>query len=239
MRGDQIEPAARLLAHSPIFQGAAPDELRRFLSGPGSVLRTFARGELICQPGVRSGGLGMLVEGRAQVRKGDESHPVLMNILHKGELFGAVTLYGTNDSYFTRVTAHTACTALILSRDLVDRMLLQNPRFARQYIAYLSDRIHFLNGRIDAFTGGTSESRLAAYLLANLIQDETGAAVRLQGSMSQLTQSLNIARASLYRAFEQLEEAGAVRRDGRRVEVLDVRQLQDCCGERECGAAAD
>ena len=58
----------------------------------------------------------------------------------------------------TRVIARSPCTALFLSRELVDELLMQDPRFARQYIAYLSDRIYFLNSKIDAFTGGPQKA---------------------------------------------------------------------------------
>lgn len=229
MNEAQTETAAALLVKSPVFQGAESGSVKRFLSGPGASLARFERGEPICLPGERSGSLGMLVEGSAQVSKGGASRRVLMSTLQKGDLFGAVTLYGANDYYLTRITARTPCTALFLSRELVDAMLLQSPRLTRQYIAYLSNRIYFLNSKIDSFTGGTAESRLAAYLLANVRQEGGGAEVRLCTGMNQLTQSLDIARASLYRAFERLEEAGAIRRDGRLIAILDLERLRACC----------
>lgn len=229
MDGEQMKTAAALLAKSIIFQGAAAEELGRFLADPGAAVCTFARGTTVCLPGERSGSLGMLLEGSAQVSKGGTGRRVLMSTLQKGDLFGAVTLYGTTDVYLTRITARTPCAALFLDKALVDVMLQQSPQAARQYIAYLSDRICFLNSRIDAFTGGTAESRLAAYLLANRCQEEGGAFVRLRIGMNQLTLSLDIARASLYRAMERLEEAGAIRRDGRVIAILDVQKLRDCC----------
>ena len=171
MKRDPMETAAALLASSPIFQGAIPQELQAFL---------------------------------------------------------------LRDYFITRVIARSPCTALFLSRELVDELLMQDPRFARQYIAYLSDRIYFLNSKIDAFTGGSAESRLAAYLMDNLAQADTAEpCVHMRTSMNQLTQSLDIARASLYRAFEQLEEAGAIRREGRVVSILDQQKLRECsegCG---------
>lgn len=229
MDGEQMKTAAALLAQSRIFRGATTEGLERYLSQPGAALCSFARGAAVCLPGERSGSLGMLLTGSAQVSKGTDGHQVLMSTLQRGDLFGAVTLYGTNDYYLTRITARTPCAALFLDKALVDAMLQQSPQAARQYIAYLSDRIYFLNSKIDAFTGGTAETRLAAYLLANRCQEDGGAFVRLETSMNQLTRSLDIARASLYRAMERLEEAGAIRRDGRVIAILDIQKLRDCC----------
>lgn len=229
MKRDPMETAAALLASSPIFQGAIPQELQAFLLRGGVPLHAFQRGETLCLPGAHNDCLGMLVEGSAQVSKGGSNRPVLMSTLQQGDLFGAVTLYGSRDYFITRVIARSPCTALFLSRELVDELLMQDPRFARQYIAYLSDRIYFLNSKIDAFTGGSAESRLAAYLMDNLAQADTAEpCVHMRTSMNQLTQSLDIARASLYRAFEQLEEAGAIRREGRVVSILDQQKLREC-----------
>lgn len=229
MKRDQVEAASALLARSPIFWGADPGSLMQYLLRSGASFQPFERGESICLPGTHNDSLGMLVEGSAQVSKGGASHHVLMSTLQEGDLFGAVTLYGTHDYFVTRITARACCTVLFLTKALVDEMILQNPRFARQYIAYLSDRIYFLNSKIDAFTGGSAESRLAAYLIANLVQDRDKTYVRMHTSMNQLTQSLDIARASLYRAFEQLEKAGAIRREGRMVSILDLQKLRECC----------
>ncbi|MCI6401076.1 MAG: Crp/Fnr family transcriptional regulator [Candidatus Fimivicinus sp.] len=229
MKRDQVEAASALLARSPIFWGADSGSLKQYLLRSGASFQPFERGESICLPGTHNDSLGMLVAGSAQVSKGSANHHVLMSTLQEGDLFGAVTLYGTHDYFVTRITARACCTVLFLTKALVDEMILQNPRFARQYIAYLSDRIYFLNSKIDAFTGGSAESRLAAYLIANLVQDRDKTYVRMHTSMNQLTQSLDIARASLYRAFEQLEKAGAIRREGRMVSILNLQKLRECC----------
>ena len=227
MKKDLAAVSAALLAQGPIFGGAEPASLRPFLQRTEASFLRFARGAFICPPGKPNHSLGILIEGSAQVSKGGEGHSVLMSTLQEGDVFGAVTLYGSRDDFVTRITASASCTVLFLEKELVDEMLVQNPRFAKQYIAYLSDRIYFLNSRIDAFTGGTAESRLAAHLLAGFRQSGKNS-VRLRTSMNQLTQTLDIARASLYRAFEQLESAGAIRREGRLVYLLDAERLRAC-----------
>lgn len=120
MKRDPMETAAALLASSPIFQGAIPQELQAFLLRGGVPLHAFQRGETLCLPGAHNDCLGMLVEGSAQVSKGGSNRPVLMSTLQQGDLFGAVTLYGSRDYFITRVIARSPCTALFLSRELVD-----------------------------------------------------------------------------------------------------------------------
>ena len=65
MKRDPMETAAALLASSPIFQGAIPQELQAFLLRGGVPLHAFQRGETLCLPGAHNDCLGMLVEGSA------------------------------------------------------------------------------------------------------------------------------------------------------------------------------
>ena len=42
----------------------------------------------------------------------------------------------------------------------------------------------------------------------------------------ELARRLDVSRASLYRAFDTLERAGAIRRTGKRIEVLSTAELE-------------
>lgn len=45
------------------------------------------------------------------------------------------------------------------------------PEVGRNYVAYLSGRICFLSGKIDALTAGSAERKVAQYLLSRLEGD--------------------------------------------------------------------
>ena len=77
MKRDPMETAAALLASSPIFQGAIPQELQAFLLRGGVPLHAFQRGETLCLPGADNDRLGTLVEGSAQVSEGGSIRPAL------------------------------------------------------------------------------------------------------------------------------------------------------------------
>ena len=49
--------------------------------------------------------------------------------------------------------------------------------------------------------------------------------------MTELCQQLNLGRASLYRAVEELEEAGAIVRDGRSLRIRDEALLREMLGK--------
>jgi len=101
--------------------------------------------------------------------------------------------------------------------------LRHDSRFTVNYIAFLSDRIKFLNKKIAAFTAGDGEKTLADYLLS---LPENDGAVRLPSNMSRLSQYLNISRPTLYRAFSSLSERGIIEKNGAAVKIISVEKLK-------------
>ncbi len=160
--------------------------------------------------------LGLVLRGRVQVRR----ESLLMATLNAGDIFGAAALFTGHGSYPTTLTALTPCQALLIPEEGVRRLLRECPPFAEDYAAYLSGRIQFLSQRLEALSAGSAEGSLARYLLGS-----GGDALTL--SATQLCQRLSMGRATLYRAFEALEVAGAIAREGKTIRVLSPDRLRE------------
>jgi len=203
-----------LLADCPLFRGCAPALLERVLERPDCTLETFEKSPLH-QPQNAQPRLGLVLEGRLQVRQ--QRLPV--NVLGPGDLFGAASLFHEGD-YATLLTPLSPGLALFLTQDLVDRLLEREPLVRHNYLRYLSQRIHFLSGRIQSLAQPGAEVKLARYLLS----EQRQGAVSL--SAAELARRLSIGRATLYRAFGRLEEEGLIRREGKTVLLPDLAALQ-------------
>lgn len=210
-----------LVAASPLFCGVPQKTVEQVLHTCGCT--EFPKDTVIFSRDVNPRTLGILVSGTAQVEKGSESHRVVMSRLSAGEVFGAVSLYGDSERYVTRITAVERCNAVLIPKTLMDGLIRGNPDIAVRYITYLSNRIYFLNSRIDAFTGGSAAQRVARYLSGAQMD---GALVHMQLSLTNLSQALDIGRASLYRALGELEAAGAICRVGKEVQIISDKKLQ-------------
>ena len=160
----------------------------------------------------------MVLEGRVQVNKG----ALIMSVLEPGDLFGAAALFNDRADYATTLTARAPCRVLLLPQALVEELMVRFPEVGRNYVAYLSGRICFLSGKIDALTAGSAERKVAQYLLSRL----EGGWVELDCSAAGLARRLGVSRASLYRALDALAGRGVLRREGRRVQVLQPDALE-------------
>ena len=200
-----------LLRRHFLFQGA--EELLSDALALGA--ERFSRGETICDPATAERALGIVLEGWAEAVAPTRERAVLA-AFGPGDTFGAAALFG-GEGYVSRIRAVTGCTVLLLPEALLRQWFARCPRMAVNYIAFLSGRVRFLNGKIAIFTQDSAQHRLYRWLRANC--DETGCLPE-KLSMTKLAGALSMGRTSLYRAMEELEEAKLIVRDGKRIEVI-------------------
>lgn len=205
-----IEESHRKAKACMLFEGVEESvvlELLRTYALP----QRFCKGEVIYCPQHYKKSLGILVRGQAVVQK---ECGVLLNILGEGQCFGAAALFVPQDRYVTTVRAKTDCEILFLSMADMQNILLQNPVIAFNYIRFLSGRIQFLNRKIDSFTAPNAQQALLSFLR----QQPDGKCSGI--SMVKLSEILNIGRTSLYRAAEQLEQCGKIKREGKTIQLM-------------------
>ena len=203
------------LSNSPLFRDMEPDVLEEILSCPSCTLNQFSPGNPIYQPDRFLRCLGVVLSGQVRVTKS----PLTVSILSPGALFGAAALYNEEPDYATTLTPLTPCTVLLMTQELLDRLLSEQPLLRQNYLRYLSGRIRFLSARLQTLAAGDTEERLVRYLMENLT-DGT-----LVCSATELSRRLGISRASLYRAFETLEGSGLIQRHGKTISIPDPAAL--------------
>lgn len=212
-RGNCVDTLKRVAEH-PLFAGVDESAMAKFLA-TAEELRVLQE-ETIYTPRRFRRCLGVLLVGRVRVSK----EALVVSILSAGDLFGAAALFSDTDCYATTLTALQDCNLILFPQMAVAMLLRESSRFAENYVRYLSGRIQFLSARLDAVTAGTAEQKLRQFLLS-----ETDADDKLTLSATQLSQRLNIGRASLYRAFEILEGEGVIERNGKEIRILDREKL--------------
>lgn len=203
-----------------LFRGISVTELeKRIPFAERCFFRQYADGELIQSADEPLRAIGVVTAGTAFIGSGSSERAVVLRKLMPGDVCGALSLYSDGHGYKTVIRALGGCRLLLLPEDAVKALIEADARAAENYIRFLSDRICFLNRKITAFTAGTAEAKLAAYLLC--CPDGDCREIELPCGMSELAESLNISRASLYRAWDTLTEKGILSRNGKTVTVAD------------------
>jgi len=165
--------------------------------------------------------LGVLLTGELQVRKEN----LLVSGLKAGDVFGAAALFTRQEDYPTTLTARQECRLLLIPQEAIRDLIRSSGDFAEDYVTYLSDRIRFLSARLDTVSAESGEGKLARFLL-----DAAGEQGCVTVAATQLCQRLGVGRATLYRAFDSLEQSGTILRQGKTIQITDETKLRACCG---------
>ncbi|MBP5292613.1 MAG: Crp/Fnr family transcriptional regulator [Clostridia bacterium] len=203
-----------------LFEGADRQNLRVLFSSNDSELNTYPGGAVIYSPKDRSHKLGIVMKGRALLYSADESRNVVLSTIETGDVFGIDNLF-SEEPFGYRVISKGESQILFISEASLQKILENDRAVAFNYIKLLSEKLRRLNGNIQNVTGGTAERRLALYLLDLGPGDD----VQLTVPMSTLCKMLDIGRASLYRAMDQLSEDGLIVREGKNIHFTNRAEL--------------
>ena len=217
----------RLLASLFLFSGCQESLVREALEHPLCKRMCFEKGAVIYSKDSFFRSIGLVLSGKAKALKHSaDGTEVVMQLFEPGTAFGAAALFHEEERYSSTILAVQKTEVLFLPQELLTQLFARERRVALNYIVYLSGRIAYLNRRIDSFTAGNAADKLATYLLELSRSSQDPAVILLPCSLSQLAERLNLGRASLYRALEELENRGALKRQGKTILLLNMALLQ-------------
>ena len=169
-----------------------------------------ARGQTLYTPEKFRRCLGLVLEGRVRVTRGD----MFVGVLERGDWFGAAAVFHEREEYPSTLTALTECHVLFIPQQTVEQLMENWPKAGANYVRYLSGRIQFLSDRLNSLAAGSAEEKVEQFLLRSA--DEHG---EVTVSATAMAQALGIGRASVYRAFDALEERGKITRQGKKIRI--------------------
>lgn len=152
---------------------------------------------------------------------------VVLNTLSAGDSFGVAGLFTENDRYVSDIRAvrpwpgaaaqHSGSGTALCGRQWPLPLAISGfcPGASASSIRSW-----------DAFTSSSAEGRIVVWLLENMDDSR----VVIPRGYSDLSRTLGIGRASLYRCLDGLEAQGALRRQEREIEILRPELLQSRIG---------
>ena len=161
----------------------------------------------------KNGFLGVIVSGTAKLkRKNDFGGSVTVRTLTANEIFGSASVFGSLKEGSSSIIADRTCVCSYISEQNLRALLTEIPKTAVNYIEFLTEKIRFLNRRVDTFSADCAEQRIYEFLLS--VSDENGKA-EPSVNLAELARRLKIGRTSLYRCLNSLEDGGLITREGK------------------------
>ncbi len=177
---------------------------------------SFKKGETVYDRQKFTKAIGYIIKGVA-VAMSDNNNETHLKTFKKGMSFGAAALFGGGECYISTIIAKTNLEVLFVSENELLTIFEKYPKTAVNYIAFLSEKVRFLNKKLNVVSSTGSENTVYKYLTS--LADENGQISDLK-NMSLISRTLGISRASLYRALSSLEENGYIIKENNKIKVI-------------------
>jgi CRP-like cAMP-binding protein len=215
LKGGNMESISEILSNIFLFNGISKTDIEHCCTFKGCEITKYSKNDvLLCAKSDKR--IGIIIEGKATIISGDDG--VIIKKLSQSDIYGVAILFDEPD-YLTKVIATSNCTVLSISREFVQKCIEYNHKISLNYIEYLAKKISFLNDRISSYTAKSAENKLYSYLLQLPRTENT---VILKNDFSAIAKMIGIGRASLYRAFDKLEENGLIRKNQKEIILCEV-----------------
>ena len=208
------------LSEFSLFENASAGAVKLALSSDNCEIKVFNSGEVIFGPETNAGYLGLILRGKGEIFSPDPVKDVLINTVSVGDAFGYEKLFGKGNSLQTRIVSKGGTRVLLIPEASLCQLIENDKNVMYNYMRLASENTRILNEKIMYFTAGSTERRLALYLTS--LGKKT---IRMSISMTDLANTLDVGRASLYRAFDKLSDDGYIIRSEKVVLILDRDEL--------------
>ena len=210
-----MENIIEILSKTFLFNGISPEIIERCCSFSGWEIISYSRGDIMLSADADKK-IGIILDGKATIISGNED--AIIKKLEKNDIYGVAILFD-EPTYLTRVISNGKCEVLTLSREFVQSCIEYDSKISLNYIEYLARKVSFLNSKIGAYTAKSVESKLYSYLIQ--LPRENNKVV-LKTDFSAIAKMIGIGRASLYRAFDKLENQGLIIKNNKEIILCEV-----------------
>jgi len=202
----------------PLFSKTDERQLADWMARHQLPLQSIPKGKRINR--LRKRDLGVVLQGCAEIQSADRGRHVILRELQAPGIFGAAAMFCEKDFPVSRIMARSDSLVLYIPAEAVDDLMRTDDGFRAAYLAFLSDRIRFLNRKILCYTAGNTDRRLALWLIS-----EENRRIILPASVTAFANMLDMSRASVYRGLDKLESEDLIRRNGREIIVISPKEL--------------
>lgn len=206
------------LKESFLFSGEQSISIETATKHPQSRLVIYPVGAKIPQQGGNE--LGFVLQGKIEVGQIEGDDSLLMRHLQLGDLFGVANLFSQKRDRFSNLLVKKEARVFYISASFLKEEMAKNTQLIEDYICFLESRIGYLNQRIKRLSKARHEDALMLLLKEEAKGQQS---FTLDASVSSLSRKLNISRASLYRAFDVLEEQGFIIKNGKQI-IIEERE---------------
>jgi CRP-like cAMP-binding protein len=217
----------RHLAVMPLFGDLSPEERARL--SQGCQLKRFARGEMVFRIGDPCEAFFVVIVGQVKLfMLSPTGQEKVIEIVGPSQSFAEAMVF-LDIPCMVSVQALADSLLLSVSQQGVFKEIEQDHRFSLRMLAGMSKRLHGLVHDVQAYALRSGMQRLIGYLLRDVEQNsqsnQGSVTISLPATKATIASRLSLTPEYLSRALRELESAGLIQVDKRKIHILDVAKL--------------
>ena len=203
----------------PLFEGLTDNEVIDLMHAVRYRVTRLYKGDFLFVAGENCLHANILLDGEviAYLESASDRY-IRMSTFHAGNMFAPAFLFAQVRRYPVTVQATTNTKVLrILSADF-ERLLELDSRLAKNFTVILSNLIAGLTKKVGMLLLSVRDKII--FFLKEEQRRQQSNTIRLSMSRQELADHFGIQKYSLQRALNELQESGAIRIDGKTIEIL-------------------
>lgn len=150
---------------------------------------------------------------------------VKLENFHRSSAIAPGIIFAIDNTLPVTIMAESDCLLFSVSKDTVLSMLQANRTCLINYLGILGDKVNILAEKIRMFQFNSIQQKIAGYLL-NLYNNQESDNLIIPYTRENLADFFGVARPSLSRELSRMSEAGIIRIDGKKIQLLKKTALK-------------
>jgi len=207
----------------PICNNIPVAERENFLKELKFKTKFLKKGEWIAQQGDVVNALYILLKGSVKTEMISESGDILnIETIHAPKPLAPAFLFAEHNQFPVDVVALGECEIIIISKESIIKQLACNEAFLQGFMAFTSNRTHFLSDRLKLLSTKTIKGKLAQYILARTNNVD----FTMDMNQTCLAEYFGVARPSLSRSISEMISEGIISLKGKSGKILNLSKLK-------------
>ena len=207
------------LRKCPLFEGLTDNEIMDLMHAVRYRVIRLYKGDFLFVAGDDCLHANIMIGGEVVAYlEGASDRYIRMSTFHAGNMFAPAFLFAQNRRYPVTVQATTNTKVLRISSADFERLLELDPRLSKNFTVILSNLIAGLTKKVGMLLLSVRDKII--FFLKEEQRRQQSNTIQLSMSRQELADHFGIQKYSLQRALNELQESGAIRIEGKTIEIL-------------------
>lgn len=221
------EPIIAAWKKSGLAQAISDERLNKLLSKASFRLSRVHKGDIYAVSGDRVSALQIVIEGELHAEMvGPSGKQILIDQLDHGRILAPALIFATENILPVTLIAEQETSVYVIGREEFKRMMHEEPVLMENYLRIVANIAAFLAKKIRQLSLRSLQGKISDYLLrCHREEGNKEHTISVRSSWKELADSFGVNRQSLARSLAQMEEAGLIRTEGKKIHLLQIERI--------------